>query len=130
MKLERLTPMLWTSDLKGTVKFYQEMLSFELDEYSEEWGWCHMHKDGVTLMFSVPNEHSPYRGTPLFTGSFYMYTEEIDALWNDLKTKATVSYEIANFSHNMREFAILDNNGYMLQFGRELKEGETVTDFD
>ncbi|MES2330261.1 MAG: VOC family protein [Bacteroidota bacterium] len=130
MHLERLTPMLLTNELKATVAFYQEILGFEVDEYNEQWGWCHLHKDGVNIMFTTPNGQGPYNGTPSFTGSFYIYAEQIDALWDDLKTKATVSYEIANFSHNMREFAILDNNGYMLQFGRELKEGETITECD
>ncbi len=128
MKFDRLTPMLWTNELKQTIAFYKDLLGFELDEYNEEWGWCHMHKDEVNLMFSKPNEHTKYNGYPLFTGSFYLYTEEIDALWEVLKTKATISYPIDNFSHNMREFAILDNNGYLLQFGRELKEGETITE--
>jgi hypothetical protein len=89
-----------------------------------------MHKDGVQMMFTTPNEHTLHNGAPLFTGSFYIYSYEVDDLWDDLKTKTTVSYAIANFSHNMREFAILDNNGYLLQFGRELKEGETITECD
>ena len=130
MQLHRLTPMLWTNDMKGSITFYKTILGFEIDESNEEWGWCHLHKDEVTIMFTLPNEHTSYPGNPIFTGSFYMYVAEVDELWNALKDKTTVSYAIANFSHNMREFAILDNNGYMLQFGRELKEGETPDDFE
>ncbi len=129
MKLTNLTPMLWTNDIKGSIEFYKSMLGFETDEYNEEWGWCHLHKDGVNLMFCKPNEHTPYGGKLSFTGSLYIYTEETDELWNNVKDKVTVSYSIANFSHNMREFAILDNNGYILQFGRELKDGETVDEW-
>ena len=130
MKLQRLTPMLWTNDLNATIKFYETYLGFELDEYNEEWNWCHMHKDEVSLMFARPNEHTLYNGQPVCTGSFYIYTDEVDEWWESLKDRTTVSYSIANFSHNMREFAILDNNGYMLQLGRELKEGETVTEWE
>jgi uncharacterized glyoxalase superfamily protein PhnB len=121
--------MLWTNDINGSITFYKTILGFELDEFNEDWGWCHMHRDDVSIMFAVPNEHTPYPGIPIFTGSFYLYVEEVDDLWNELQNKTTVSYSIANFEHNMREFAILDNNGYMLQFGRELKEGETPDDF-
>ncbi|MES2005300.1 MAG: VOC family protein [Bacteroidota bacterium] len=130
MKFTGLTPMLWTNDLKQTIDFYQDILGFELDTYNEEWGWCHLHKDAVNIMFTKPNEHVPYNGNPLFTGSFYLYTEEVDALWEALQTKVTASYSIANFPHNMREFAIFDNNGYLLQFGRELKEGKTITEWE
>jgi len=128
MKFDGLTPMLWTNELQQTIAFYKDMLGFELDEYNEEWGWCHMHKDSVNIMFSRPIEHTKYDGHPLCTGSFYFYLEEVDDLWELLKTKASVGYAIGNYPHNMREFAILDNNGYLLQFGRELKEGETITE--
>ena len=130
MKFSSLTPMLWTNDIKGSISFYKNILGFELDEFNEEWGWCHMHKNEVTIMFSEPNEHPPYAGSPFFTGSFYLHIDEVDALWNELQHKTTVSYSIANFAHNMREFAILDNNGYRLQFGRELKEDETIDEFE
>ncbi len=117
--------MLWTNDLKGSIAFYQMVLGFELTELNEDWGWCHMHKDAVNIMFSLPNEHTVYEGEPKFTGSFYLYTDEVDELWEQLRSTTKIAYEINNFEHGMREFAIYDINGYMLQFGRELKEGET-----
>jgi uncharacterized glyoxalase superfamily protein PhnB len=127
MKLDRLTPMLWTNDLKATLDFYQTVLGFELDEYNEGWGWCHLHRNSVNIMFTRPIDHSFYIDKPTLTGSLYLYTEEVDELWEKLKDHSNISYGIANFEHHMREFAILDNNGYMLQFGRELREGEIVT---
>jgi uncharacterized glyoxalase superfamily protein PhnB len=130
MKFDRLTPMLCTNELKNTVEFYRNILGFEIDEYREDWNWCHIHRNGVNLMFTVPFAGINYHGTPSFTGSFYIYTQEVDALWEDLKSKTNVSYEITNFSHNMREFGIYDNNGYLLQFGRELREGEVISDCD
>ncbi|MEN9684810.1 MAG: hypothetical protein RLZZ28_596 [Bacteroidota bacterium] len=126
MEFERLTPMLWTNDVKASIDFYTKLLGFTLDEYNEEWEWCHLHKGPVNLMFAKPNEHSAYEGAPNFTGSFYFYVTALDALWAELSARVTISYPIANFSHHMREFAILDNNGYLLQFGRELKEGEMI----
>jgi uncharacterized glyoxalase superfamily protein PhnB len=125
MRFKQLTPILWTNDLKGTIHFYKQILGFELDEYREEWGWCHMHKDEVNIMFALPNEHTPY-DKPYATGTFYLYVDEVDELWLQLKDTVEIIYPIDNFEHNMREFAIKDNNGYMLQFGRELKEGEKV----
>lgn len=130
MKFERLTPMLWTNDLQETISFYTTMLGFALDEFSEEWGWCHLHKDDTYIMFAKPNEHSTYDGQSFCTGSFYFVIDEVDELWDAIKSKAKLAYAIDNFSHNMREFGIFDNNGYMLQFGRELKEGETISTED
>jgi uncharacterized glyoxalase superfamily protein PhnB len=130
MKFDRLTPMLWTNDLKATIEFYQTQLGFELDEHTDAWNWCHMHRDSVNLMFTRPIESVPYTGQPNFTGSLYLYLEEVDELWGKLKESTHIVYPIANFEHQMREFAIFDNNGYVLQFGRDLREGETISGCD
>jgi len=39
-----------------------------------------------------------------------------------LKDKVEVCYGIENFHYGMREFAIYDNNGYLLQFGQDVAE--------
>jgi hypothetical protein len=50
--------------------------------------WATLRRDGVELMIATPNEHLPFT-TP----------------------------KLANFDYGMREFAVYDNNGYLLQFG-------------
>ena len=112
--------MLWTSDIKGTIDFYKNTLDFELDNYNEDWGWCHMHKDDVEIMFALPNEHMLFE-KPVCTGSFYIYTNAVDKLWEKLKITSHIFYPIEDFEYGMREFAIRDNNGYLLQFGKEIQ---------
>lgn len=119
MKFSRLTPMLWTNELEQTMNFYSSVLGFSINEFNKEWGWCSMSKDNVDLMLAKPNEHTPFNG-PLFTGSFYFHTEDVDELWETLKDSSYVFYPIENFEYGMREFAIKDNNGYILQFGKEI----------
>jgi uncharacterized glyoxalase superfamily protein PhnB len=55
-----------------------------------------------------------------FTGSFYFHHDEVDELWQQIKDKAMVVYPLEDFGYGMREFAIRDNNGYILQFGQEI----------
>lgn len=112
--------MLWTENLSETVDFYTKVLNFTCDEMNEDWGWASLSKDDVSLMFSLPNAHTPFE-KPNFTGSFYFNTADVDALWDELKDKARIAYGIENFEHGMREFAIYDNNGYLLQFGQEIE---------
>lgn len=71
-------------------------------------------------MLALPNEHTLYDKIG-FTGSFYFNTNEVDVLWEQLKDKVRVCYGIENFEYGMREFAVYDNNGYLLQFGQEIK---------
>jgi len=116
-----LRPMCSTEDLRGTVDFYVDKLGFTCDAMSEDLGWASLSLDGAGMMFSRPNEHTAYDKIG-FTGSFYFNTDDVDELWERLKDKATVCYGIEDFHYGMREFAVYDNNGYLLQFGQEIEE--------
>ena len=114
-----IRPMLWTPDLKGSVDFYTTVLGFECCALVEDWGWASVRRDNVSIMFALPNAHEPFE-KPVFTGSIYINTDDVDKLWQDLKDKVKVCYPIENFDYGMREFAIYDNNGYLLQFGQDI----------
>jgi catechol 2,3-dioxygenase-like lactoylglutathione lyase family enzyme len=117
MKLTELKPMIWTEDLDATVEFYTKTLGFECDNIVAELGWASLSKDSVSLMLRRPDANTEY-DKPIFTGSFYFSTDDVDGMWQLLKDKAPVCYGIENFNYGMREFAIYDNNGYLLQFGQ------------
>jgi uncharacterized glyoxalase superfamily protein PhnB len=117
MKLNHLVPMLWTNDLDKTVAFYHALLGFECINRME--GWALLRKDSIELMLSLPNAHEPFEKIQ-FTGSFYFRPDDVGELWRQIKDKATVVYPLEDFDYGMREFAIRDNNGYILQFGQEI----------
>lgn len=121
MKFQQLTPMLWTQQLEETINFYTTILSFTCNEKNEEWGWAALHRDEIPLMVAKPNAHTPF-DKPAFTGSFYFRISEVDELWMALKDKASICYPLENFPWEMREFAIFDNNGYILQFGESVAD--------
>jgi len=117
MKVVSLTPMLRTWDLPGSIEFYRHVLGFECKAHAPERGWASLTCGPVTLMLSGPNEHEG-DVAPEFTGSLYFRVDNVDALWSRLKDHARVCYPIETFEYGMREFAIYDNNGYLLQFGQ------------
>ncbi len=119
MKYAELRPMLWTSDLKGTRRFYTELLGFACDEFMEEFGFMSLSKDAVSLLFAKPGDDADFDG-PAFTGSLYFTVDNIDELWDNLKEKISICYPIESFDYGMREFAAYDNNGYLLQFGKPI----------
>ncbi len=120
MLLQSLTPILWVDDLAATTRYYSNVLGFTVRSPSEEGGWAPLLRDAAEIMFSIPNTHMPYV-KPCPTGSLYYRTTEMDAWWQALKEKATIAYPLEDFEYGMREFAIIDCNGYMLQFGQELE---------
>lgn len=111
-----LRPVFWTENLDETITFYMNVLGFTLMGRNDDWQWASLRKNDIYIMLSQPNEHENNLSIG-FSGSFYFNVNQVDDLWEDLKTKAKVCYEMETFEWGMREFAIYDNNGYILQFG-------------
>tara|TARA_R110002051_G_scaffold54764_1_gene102339 strand:- start:4050 stop:4412 length:363 start_codon:yes stop_codon:yes gene_type:complete len=120
MKLQKLRPMIWTDKFEETIDFYTKIIEFNVGEKNVNWGWASLYKDEVEIMVAKPNEHTPFEKS-VFTGSFYFNTDQVNQLWEHLKDKTKICYEIENFEWKMREFAIYDNNGYILQFGQNIE---------
>ncbi|HEX5153797.1 MAG TPA: VOC family protein [Parafilimonas sp.] len=118
MKLDSLIPVLYTENIEATLQFYAIHLHFVCNNYDEDIGWASISNGDIELMLSKPNAHADFT-KPVFTGSFYFKVQYVDELWNNLKDKVQVCYPLENFDYGMREFAIHDNNGYLLQFGCE-----------
>jgi uncharacterized glyoxalase superfamily protein PhnB len=115
--LQGLTPMLRTTDLKGSVAFYTGVLGFECKALEPAWHWAALQRDGVEIMLSGLNAHEG-DATARFTGSLYLRCDDVEAWWARLKDAVRVCYGLETFPYGMREFAIYDNNGYLLQFGQ------------
>ncbi|KFF24805.1 VOC family protein [Chryseobacterium vrystaatense] len=116
MTFTALRPILWTDNIEETIEFYTHILGFTLIERNDDWKWASLHKDDIQMMFSQ-NEYEKSNGIG-FTGSFYFNVDNVEELWEDLKTKTKICYEIETFEWEMREFGVYDNNGYILQFGQ------------
>jgi uncharacterized glyoxalase superfamily protein PhnB len=121
MQLQAITPMLWVDDVRATIDYYVSVLGFDEANFSEDPPWGVVEKHKVRIMFSRPNEHISYNG-PQFTGTLYLRTDDADAWWGFLKDRANIFYPIRDFEYGMREFAIKDCNGYIMQFGQDIEK--------
>jgi len=118
MKILDVTPMLTVTAMEPAIAFYRDILGFECLGSVE--GWACMGSDGIEVMLALPNAHPPFE-KPLMTGSLYFLTDDTDAWWERLKDKCQVEYPIESFEYGMREFAVRDNSGYLLQFGARIE---------
>jgi len=84
MKFKPLVPIIWTNDIKETVDFYTQNLGFICEESNDDWDLAILIKDEAEIMITRPNKHVDFE-KPIFTGSFYIKTDEVDALWNRIK---------------------------------------------
>lgn len=120
MAFNYLIPMLEVEDMDESISFYETILDFKCVG-RDEMSWAIMQKDDVQIMFSARFNKEEFPNT-ILTGSLYIYTDDIDVIWQILKNKVVVCYPIENFAYGMREFAIFDCNGYRIQFGQELEK--------
>jgi uncharacterized glyoxalase superfamily protein PhnB len=121
MTIQSLKPMLRTWDIRGTVNFYTQVLGSTCSAFKEDWGWANLQWEAAEIMLSGPNKHEN-DSAPVFTGSLYFMCDDVDDHWETLRLIAKICYPIENFEYGMREFAIYDNNGYILQFGSPIED--------
>jgi uncharacterized glyoxalase superfamily protein PhnB len=116
VRLRSLCPMLQSSDLQRTIDWYGSILGFKC--IGREEGWCRLERDGVWLMF-MRNAHL---GAPHATATQYIYVDDLDALWEQIKDRVQAEWGPEDMPYGMKEFAIKDPDGYLLSFGEELEK--------
>lgn len=128
MKLQRISPILWTKNLDETISFYESVLGFK--SQSRFPNFAYLSNGDVAMMFVVPqddpddckdpNNKEEFFLKPALTGSIYIYIDRVDGLWNLVKNHARVKSTLEDREYGMRDFSILDNNGYEIVFGEDI----------
>ncbi len=140
--MKRLTPNLAVADVAQSVRFYTEVLGFELrmivdaekahigDALKEDltYIWANVMHGDVGVMFQQKQSFEEDLGVSVeHTGasaSLYMEVEDADALYESLKERVTFHKTIATTWYGAREFYIKDPDGYLLGFSSEVEGGE------
>ena len=127
-QLKFLSPVLFTKDLGQTILFYETILGFKAQ--SEFPNFVSLTRDDVNIMFVLPTQESEelkdpgdreeFFSNPRLTGNIFIFTDQVDQVWNSVKDKVTIKSPIADRKYLMRDFSILDNNGYELVFGEDI----------
>ncbi len=129
--LNSITPFFIVDDLAATLHFYQDKLGFSVlhkgggDGNNDDDFWAMVARDQVMLMFKAiaadihpqPN-HARHEWA---RWDAYVNASDPDALYAEfLARKVPIHRELANTNDGLRAFEIIDNNGYVLCFGRPL----------
>ena len=126
--MKKLSPILWTKDLKETISFYESVLGFK--GKSNFPNFVTLTRENIEIMFIVPqdepeeckdpNDKEEFFPRPVLTGSLFIVTDQVDKLWDSVRDKAIIKTAIDNREYLMRDFSLLDNNGYELVFGQDI----------
>ena len=135
MKFNKLTPNFSVRDVRETVAFYKDLLEFKLEmvvpdgstqietiiSEGVEYAYAMMSKNGIYVMFL--KEDSFKCDLPLLNEfplgasvSFYIEVDDIEEVYNQLKSRVKMAKELETTWYGMQEFYIRDCNGYILAF--------------
>ncbi|HCA56586.1 MAG TPA: hypothetical protein DEP46_01245 [Blastocatellia bacterium] len=115
--IQQLVPSLLVRNIDETLAFYRQ-LGFEVtgcDDAETSSTWAEVKRGEITFQFysEAPNG-TP--STPVCSGTFYIFTNELDALALDLQGKVEFAWGPEVMDYGMKEFAVQDPNGYFIAF--------------
>ena len=124
-----LTPLLSVFDMPTSVRFYRDLLGFEVAMSSppvEEvmFHWCLLRLGGAELMLNTEYEFDsdrPAERPPAFTQAhskvcLYIGCLDVDAAWEELKDKVATIKKPVVTRYSMKQMYLSDPDGYGLCF--------------
>lgn len=114
--LQIAVPVLASLNIDKTVKFYQEKLGFDRVGWKDK-NYAVIGRDKIEIHFWKCNNKIHPEHT-----SCYIRVKDVDQLYEEMKQAGVVhpNGPIANKPWNIREFAILDEDGNMIKFGENI----------
>jgi lactoylglutathione lyase len=122
------TPNLLVSDMAASLAFYRDVLGFQLEQSVPDaapfvFAW--LKRGGVELFLNdakpVVSEHTSLRAGN--TSTLFVVVNDVDAFHAQLSGRARIVMGLTDQFYGMREFAILDPDGYLITFAQR-KEAE------
>ena len=127
MEFKGLMPVLMVKNVMETINFYENILGFVRESTvpdKEPYAFAKMNADTVYVL--LQEEKSMQEEYPLLEkfsigGTFTLYipVTDVNAIFDSVKGKATIVKEMHKTFYRATEFAITDNNGYVLVFSQE-----------
>ncbi len=117
IEFSHLVPFLPTASIAKTISFYRDRLDFD-----DLWIWddppsvIRLGRGPVKFLFSLDPDH------PVLKKGFdiMIFMKGLDTLYNEYSDRGLdFSSRLEEKPWGLREFAIRDNNGYLLRFAQD-----------
>lgn len=132
LDFDGLCPLLQVFDMATSVKFYRDVLGFELvgnspsvhSPQGDYFHWCMLRRGNTTIMLNTaydegerPPAPDPTRVAAHHDTALYFGCPGVDATYNELLPfGVTILEKPFTTIYNMRRFTIADPDGYNLSF--------------
>jgi len=131
-----LSPTLAVRDVKATMDFYVKSLGFTVGmtfPTPENPEYADLSKDGMVLMF-LPAANCGIGGDERLGVGVNLYLQidgDIDEYYDELKKRGVkIAVDIKDEPFSIRDFAVVDPDGYMLTFNQVLPPADTCEGCD
>lgn len=126
--LNSITPFFIVDNLDATIRFYQTQLGFEVlykgggdREVSDYWAFVGRDRVMIMLKAIAPNVHPQPNSARHEWARWdaYVNVDDPDALYAEFAGRGVAfRQELGDTSDGLRAFEVMDNNGYVICFGR------------
>lgn len=139
MEYQSLSPNIGVNDVAETVRFYTETLGFSLitsvPSPDGRLQWAMVANGGATIMFqevdNLTEEYPQLTGRPILgVMTFYIKMKDMHTLYKKLQGTAYIAQELHHTFYGADEFAIFDNNGYILTITEDKIEPTAIRNYD
>jgi uncharacterized glyoxalase superfamily protein PhnB len=125
MKFESLTPNLIVSDMAASVAFYRDVLGFTISESVPEappyvFAWMKRDDVNVFLNDAKPVVEQFPTLTIGRTSVLFIVVDAVDELFQSVAPRAQVVMPLTDQFYGMREFAVLDPDGYLITLAQRI----------
>jgi len=117
---QTLVPMIHVPDVRATMKWYAS-IGFEVIRTNEEGGeinWVKLRFGNSEVMFDAGGKGSLEERREV---DFYVSTEDIDGIFQRLKSQVEIVEEPHDTFYGMREFVLRDCNRFWITFGQPME---------
>ncbi|MFN7975782.1 MAG: VOC family protein [Acidobacteriota bacterium] len=123
-KLEGMAPLLQVFDMPASVRFYRDVLGFQIVAQAPEgddFDWCLLRRDGIELMLNTayeapsrPPAPDPGRAAAHGDVTLFIGCADLDAAWRDLRALGIAVAAPVVAPYGMRQLSLSDPDGYAI----------------
>ena len=127
IEVQGVCPLLQVFDMPTSVRFYRDVLGFEIIETSPregdffDWGYLRLNNAGLMLNTAFEQEDRPAQPVPTQVAAhgdtcLYFRAPDVDAVYQHLRAKGIDVKEPKVAPYGMKQLYVSDPDGYMLCF--------------
>ena len=129
-QFKKLTPNLLVANVARSLAFYVETLGFARGMTvpdASPFVFAAVTSGDVEIFVNdaatAVKEYPAFAGKPIgATGTMYIEVEGVDALHERIKSSVTITMPLVTQFYGMREFVILDPDGYVITFAERMPQ--------